>query len=281
MNHLVYITKSDGTSQLFEEGKLVSSLKRVGASDDVIDDIVKRVGEEIKPNMSTAEIYRRAFELLHKHSSPVAIKYSLRRAITDLGPDGFPFEQYVSRIFKLWGYETMTDQIVRGHCVEHEVDVVAWKDDSLAMVEAKFHNEFGLKSDLKVALYVKARYDDLVDIKFNFGDKERVLSEKWLVTNTKFTDRAIQYGSCANLKMIGWNYPAKGNLHEIIEQNGLHPVTVLMSLSVSEKKILIGEGVLTCIDLVNNSSILTKVGLTEDKINNVITESKIIVERAK
>ena len=39
MNHLVTITKSDGTQELFEEEKLVSSLKRVGASEDAISSV--------------------------------------------------------------------------------------------------------------------------------------------------------------------------------------------------------------------------------------------------
>ena len=77
-----------------------------------------------------------------------------------LARDGFPFEKFVARLFNVWGYDTITDQTVMGSCVDHEVDVVAWKGNDLAMVEAKFHNEFGLKSDSKVVLYVKARYDD-------------------------------------------------------------------------------------------------------------------------
>ena len=42
-----------------------------------------------------------------------------------------------------------------GHCVEHEVDVMAWNENKLIIAEAKFHNAIGLKSDLKVALMLK------------------------------------------------------------------------------------------------------------------------------
>ena len=64
MNHLIRITKSDGTTQLFEEEKLVSSLKRVGATPEAIDDIVDEVEKEMWEGIPTLEIYRRAFELL-------------------------------------------------------------------------------------------------------------------------------------------------------------------------------------------------------------------------
>lgn len=281
MNHLISITKSDGTTQLFEEEKLASSLKRVGASPEVVDDIVDEVEKEIWEGMPTTDIYRRAFVLLHKHSMPTAVKYSIRRALMELGPDGFPFERFVARIFKMWGYDTITDQNVLGGCVEHEIDVVAWKKDSLAMAEAKFHNEFGLKSDLKVALYVKARYDDLSDAVFDYGGEKRKLTERWLITNTKFTDRAIQYGTCKDLKMLGWNYPVKESLHDIIEQNGLHPITCMSTLTRDQKKDLIGRNVLVCIDIVGNPNVLHDIGVKPEDTEKILTEAQVIIEQAK
>ena len=135
---------------------------------------------EMKDGMHTSEIYGHAFALLRKHSMPMAIKYSLRRALSELGPDGFPFEKYVAKIFEAWGYETLTDQTVLGVCVTHEIDVVAWNKEKLMMVEAKFHNELGIKSDVKIALYMKARFDDLRGNMFNYGGVVRKLDEGWI-----------------------------------------------------------------------------------------------------
>ena len=89
------ITKSDGTKESFDEEKLIRSLKRVNASSQAIAEITDQVESELTEGVSTSEIYHRAFELLHKHSVPVAIKYSIRRAMMELGPDGFPFEKFV------------------------------------------------------------------------------------------------------------------------------------------------------------------------------------------
>ncbi|MCX6718768.1 MAG: ATP cone domain-containing protein, partial [Candidatus Taylorbacteria bacterium] len=279
--HLLTVTKSDGTKQLFEEEKLENSLKRVGASAEAIEDVVELVEKEMHDGMTTTEIYHRAFSLLKNHSHHVAIKYSIRRAMADLGPDGFPFEKFVARIFHQWRYETLTDQKVMGSCVEHEVDVVAWKDESLAMAEAKFHNEYGIKSDLKVALYVKARFDDIADNLFDYGGRKRKLNERWLFTNTKFTDKAITYGNCTGLKLIGWNYPDSGNLHEIIEQNGLQPITAITSLTRDQKKELIGRNVLVCMDLVGKPDILGEVMRNGEDKEKVLTEAQIIIEEAK
>ncbi len=154
----------------------------------------------------------------------------------------------------------------------HEVDVVAWNDKQLIMVEAKFHNEGGTKSDLKVILYVKARFDDLRKMKFDYG-KERDLDEAWLVTNTKFTSTAIEYGSCqGGIRMIGWNYPPVGNLHDMIIDSKLHPLTCLLSLNGREKKALLDQGIVMCKSLVENPDLLSAIGVQPDEIKKVIEE---------
>jgi len=281
MNHLVSVIKSDGTKQLFEEEKLIQSLKRVGANEEATEDIVDEIEKEMRDGMTTTEIYSHAFELLKKHSHHAAVKYSMRRAIFELGPDGFPFEKFVARIFNVWGYEAVTDQIVMGSCVDHEVDVVAWKDKELAMVEAKFHNEIGTKSDLKVVLYIKARCDDLSQSIFNFGGAERKLTERWLVTNTKFTDKAVKYGECNNLKMIGWNYPQEANLQKIIEKYSLHPITSLSSLSHNQKRDLIGRGALLCSDITKTPQFIHDIGADDAMTTKVLEECQVIIKLAK
>ena len=276
MNHLVYITKADGKKELFEESKLVESLKRVGGTDEIIDKVIELVSREIRDGMTTADLYSRAFKLLHQEARPVAVKYSLRRALTELGPNGFPFERFVAEIFKAWGYQTLTDQTVMGGCVPHEMDIVAWNDEKLIMVEAKFHNEFGIKSDVKVALYIKARFDDIRENMFDYGGKKRPLSEGWLVTNTKFTDQAIQYGECKGLKMVGWNYPKKGNLEHIIEELRLHPFTCLASLSNVHKKALLERGVILCRDISRAPHLLNEIGLDAAKTAEVLSEINLV-----
>lgn len=273
MNHLISITKADGKRELFEESKLVDSLKNAGGSDEIIEEILDHISKEMYDAMPTSEIYSRAFKLLRTHSMPMSVKYSLRRALSELGPDGFPFEKYISRIFQAWGYETLTDQTVLGVCVSHEMDIVAWNPQKLIMVEAKFHNELGMKSDMKVVLYIKARFDDLRATTFNYG-KVRKLDEGWLITNTKFTDQAIKYGECNGMKLLGWNYPVKGNLQDIIEELHLHPFTCLDSLSNVHKKALLAKGVILCTDILDNPHFLKEIGMGDVESNEVIVEAK-------
>ncbi len=269
----IYVIKANGTRELFDEKKLEFSLKRAGASSLSVNQIIAHVKAHLDKNITTHEIYRHAFELLHKDEQPVAIKYSLKRAIMELGPSGFPFEDFIAEIFRQKGYTAETGKIVRGFCVEHEVDVIAWNEEKLIMVEAKFHNELGIKSDLKVALYVKARFDDLRKMKFDYGGKDRELDEGWIITNTKFSSTAIEYGSCqGGMRMIGWNYPPVGNLHDMILESKLHPLTCLATLNGREKKSLLDKGVVLCRTLLENVDLLPAIGLNEVKSRRVLDE---------
>lgn len=267
----IYIVKADGKKELFDHTKLENSLLRAGADHESVDEIVSHVATELKEGMSTSQIYKHAFFLLAKKQKPIAMRYSLRRAIMELGPSGFAFEDFIAHILREKGYEALTGQVVLGGCVEHEVDVVAWNENELIMAEAKFHNELGIKSDLKVALYVKARMDDLKENVYFYG-KERKVDEGWLITNTKFTSTAIHYAECKGLTLIGWNYPKKGNLQDMIIDSGLHPITCLSSLSSAQKKMLLSRGIVLCKTLKEDSSIFRSLGIGEEKSKKIVEE---------
>lgn len=267
----IYIVKANGEKEIFNPSKLENSLIRSGADHATVDEIVRHVAAELKDGMSTSQIYKHAFFLLGKKQKPMAMRYSLRRAIMDLGPSGFPFEDFIAHVLREKGFEALTDQMVMGGCVEHEVDVVAWNENKLIMAEAKFHNELGIKSDLKVVLYVKARFDDLKENVYMYG-KERKLDEGWLITNTKFSSTAIHYAECKGLTLIGWNYPAQGNLQDMILDSGLHPITCLTTISASQKKSLLTRGIVLCKNLKDDPTLLRSLGFNDNKARKVIEE---------
>ncbi len=276
-----YVAKANGTRELFDQKKLERSLINAGASPNVAGHISDHITRELEDGMPTSMIFDHAFFLLDRMEKPASARYSLKRALAELGPSGFPFEKFIAEVFRARGFHVETNQFIKGSCAEHEVDLVAWNENKLVMAEAKFHNEIGLKSDLKVALYVKARFDDLKGKEFFYGRK-RKLDEGWLITNTKFTEKAIGYAGCAGLRLIGWNFPRQGNLHDAIEDVGLHPVTSLSSLSSAEKKMAIEAGVILCRDI-RNEALLHSLGISRDKVSKIMEESEIIcaTERKK
>lgn len=266
------VLKANGQSEPFDPSKLEMSLIRSKASPKIVSEIIEHISGEITDGTTTAQIYKHAFFLLHKMQKSAAKSYSLRHAIMNLGPAGFHFEKYIAEIFKSQGYTAETNQIVEGGCVEHEVDVVAWNEKRLIMTEAKFHNDQSQKTDLKVALYVKARFDDLLEATYNYGNKRRNATDSWLVTNTKFTSTAIEYGMCKGLTMIGWNFPGKGNLQDMIEDGDLAPITSLTSISKSELKMLLESNLVLSKQIRGNVTALVQAGLSPSRAEAIVAE---------
>ena len=269
----VIIEKASGEHEAFSPAKLKRSLTRSGASSAVADDIVTQVENVLEPGMTTKAIYSMAFSFLRKTDRPTAARYDLKRAIMDLGPSGYPFEEFVGAILREQGYDVEVGKLVSGKCVDHEVDVVATKGNEHFLIECKFHNRPGLKSNVKIPLYVKARFDDIV--REEKHSKEH-FDGCWVVTNTKFTSEAIKYGTCAGLKVLGWSHPKNEGIEAMIDRLGLHPVTCLTTLSKQHKRALIHDGVVLCRDA--NKKSLRKLGIPDNKIDRIMDECTGVCE---
>ena len=266
----ILIRKAGGDLEPFDPGKLIQSLQKAGAKEPDILKIVAEVEGKIREGMTTQDIYKYAFALLRKLARPVAARYSLKRAVMDLGPSGCPFEDFVAEIFRAKGYTAKTRQQVKGACVTHEVDLFAENKDRLIIGEAKFHNQLGTKSDLKVALYVGARIEDIRKKTAATGDRRTV--EGWLITNTKFTRSAVDYANCVNLNLISWSYPRYGNLHDLIQETQVHPLTALTSLTRLEKNTLMEKGVVLCRSIEDNRRQLELLGIPPKRIATILAE---------
>lgn len=273
MSSSTIITKASGEKAEFSSNKLEHSLRRAGASDKQIQLIVQKVISHLFEGITTKEIYHIAFEFLKNKTSPIAAKYKLKRAIMELGPSGFPFERYFAEILKHQGFKTRVGEIVKGHCVNHEVDVIAEKDEKHFMIECKFHNQSGYVCDVKIPLYIQSRFKDVEDTWGKLPGHKSKFHQGWVVTNTKFTTDAIQYGTCVRLHLVGWDYPIKGSLRDQIDEAGLYPVTCLTTISEAEKSKLLELNVVLCRDIHSNPSWLTRIGIAESRMEHILRES--------
>lgn len=269
----IVILKSTGVSEVFNEEKLIKSLEKSGASETEIEQTVRYVKSKLRNNMTTEDVYSLAYKNLNsiKKRNPNAIRYSLKKSVMNLGPTGFPFEKFIARIFRELGYSAKNGVVVQGHCIEHEIDIFAYDNKDVICIEAKFHNESHLRSDTKVALYVKSRFDDLIGQKIQIGNHERIITRGILITNTNFTDTAHNYVSCVNtFELISWNRPKEKSLLNYIETYKLYPIGVIPELSSREITQLINNDILTCIDLQRNFVILEKIGMRRSKQEIII-----------
>lgn len=270
-SHAVLVTKANGERELFFPEKLYTSLVRSGADSATADRITAHVASGLHDGDHTRDIYNRAFTELRRIERPMAARYSVKHALLELGPSGYPFEDYLAEIYRVQGYLTTTRVTVAGRCVTHELDIVAVRDDERFAAECKFHNNSGLKSDIKVALYVQARFEDIAA-----GAKPQSANDyttRMVITNTKFTEQAEIYSACVGLSLLSWDYPEKGNLRELIEETRIHPVSCITTLSSAHKKRLMERGVVLCRQVRERADELEKLGLPTRTIERVLTET--------
>jgi ATP cone domain len=266
------ITKASGTQETFSAEKLKHSLAKSGANEATIDNILFEIQSKLYDGISTKKIYQTAFSLLKKSNRSHAGRYNLKRAIMALGPSGFPFEKYMAAIFEWQGYKTQTQLFLQGACVTHEIDVLAENDTEFLLIECKYHNSVGIVSDVKIPLYIHSRYQDIVK-SWNKTSTTKPLN-CCLVTNTKFSSDAVAYGNCIGIKLLGWDYPTKKSLSTLIDKSGLYPITCLTTLTNKEKEFVLAAGTVLCTSLLQNETLLSKVGIGQSRVANIIAEIK-------
>lgn len=241
----LYIIKADGSKRRFSFKRLLKSIQKSGASRDSADKIAREVLRQL-PNEFTSN---RLYDLIHKNlkqtNRQVAQIYSLRRALADIPPD--IWEKYIAQLFEYYGYQTKWNVIIPGASVEHQVDVIAKKDNKTWLIECKHHYQYHRDTGLGEILQVQARLEDVQD-----GFKKKTTKYDfygaWLVTNTRFSDHNKRYADAKNIHLTGWQYPEQYSLERLIQDRAIYPVTILYT-DMKTKSTLMHNDVLTIQDL--------------------------------
>ena len=270
------ITKKSGHQVMFDESKLRLSLEGSGASLELINKVIEELYLTAHDGMSTHKVYKKAYSILVKLSHRTAGRYRLKNAIMELGPTGYPFEKFVGALIRNQGYKTTTGEIISGKCVNHEVDVVAENNSKLIVVECKFHHQGKGKSDVKIPMYIRSRFNDIFSQWQSEGKLKGRKFEGWLVTNTRFTEDAERFGKCSGLKLLSWDYPKGNSLKDMVDVSGLHPLTSLKSLTSKEKIHILEQGVVLCKEL--TEEILLRSNVNRRKFSRILEEARLISE---
>ena len=276
MKNTINIVKHSGDVVPFDAKKLINSLRRAKANEELIQQIVEEVNASLYDGMTTKQIYKMAFKMLKGKSSVSASRYKLKKAIMELGPTGFPFETFVAKILEQEGFQTQAGVIVQGHCVTHEIDVAALKDDKHYMIECKFHSDKGRFCDVKIPLYIQSRF---IDVERQWKMKpshDRKFHQGWVYTNTRFTTDAIQYAECIGLGLTSWDYPKNNSLKYRIDMAGLHPLTALTTMTKAEKTKLLDKGIVLCKELHETPTLLNEIGVDKTRHKKILEDSEAL-----
>ncbi len=221
----IWVVKESGEKEPFNKQKARNALRRAGLSAKESDEALSRLAPRLRQNITTKRIYSLLYEIIEEMRPEVSHRYNLKRALFDIGPEGYEFEDFISRLLETRGCRTEVRQRLAGKCVEHEIDVVAEKNGEAFAVECKFHNQYGTRCRIQTALYVYARFLDLRE-GARIGTCRRI-TRPYLVTNTKFSEDVIRYAECTGFPLLGWKYPFREGLETMIDKTRCYPVTVI------------------------------------------------------
>ena len=277
-----YIINSRNEKEDFSFHKVLRSARRSGASFPVAQAIAKQIEKEIYPGITTLEIFKRIKSLLSVKKPQAALKFSLREAMNNLGPTGFPFEKFVKEIFKNNGFEVEINQYISGISgVSYEIDLLVTKGKLMYIGECKYRHMAGERVDLRVALYNHARFLDIKNSSyFKKLEANKFKIRPMLVTNTKFTTHAVKYAEFQNTELLGWKYPKNQGLERLIEEKGLYPITILPSFKGILKKIFIQKGIMLAKDLIDIDIDLfsRKLRVPKKNLSLLVQEAKLLLK---
>ncbi|MCK5627341.1 restriction endonuclease, partial [Candidatus Bathyarchaeota archaeon] len=224
----IFVTKANGTREPFDNAKLVRTCRRMGATEETAHHIAKSIEARLFDGIETKNILRMIFVSMRKHKPILKHMIDLRKSLSLLRskPD---FELFIQLLLKEYGYDVVPNLIIRGKCVEHEVDALASKEGKTMIVEVKHHFDYHTPTGLDEARIARAVFEDATE-GHEIGSNDLGIDEVMIVSNTKLSGHAERYVNCRNIKHVGWSHPPKSDLQNLIEDKKLYPITILRGL---------------------------------------------------
>src|SRR5699024_2642804 len=149
---------------------------------------------------------------------------------------------------------------------------IADQDGATYLVECKFHCETKSVSSEKVTLYINSRFQDIQNNWNHDPNKTSHVKQGWLVTNTRFSLDALNYGECVGLQLLSWDYPEDNGIKHNVDAYTLYPITTLTTLTKHEKDQLIEKDIILTIELFDKSEALKDIGVSKTRIKRVLNE---------
>ncbi len=274
---MIWVTKADGTRQPFQREKVIRTCLRMRVSTEAAEAIVDKIEGRVYDGIPTKKILQMIFRYLKSYRPAVRHQIDLREAISMLRskPD---FERFVQLLLREHGYEVTSDQIVRGRCVEHEIDAVASLGGETFLVEVKHHYGHHTYTGLDVFREVRATFEDLTE-GYGLGVNSINFTKALVVCNTKSSKQASQYAKCRGIKHIAWKAPPERGLEQLIEEKRLYPITFLKGLDKGTRAKLADNEVLLLKQLIEGkiSKLGKRTGIQRKRLIELRKNAKEII----
>ena len=274
----IQVQKYSGDLVPFSESSLRQSLLNSGASKEDASKVYDLITKDLYDGIPTKELYEKAFKALKDIRTSVAARYSLKRALQQLGPEGFYFEKWVAKIFEVQGFDTITGQTLEGKStISHEIDVVVSNRKENIVCECKFRNDIDAKISVTTPMYFLSRFIDLKGKDFTFFNRNFLPTRVFLITNVFFTTDSIRFAEYYNIGLIGWNYPEAKSIKRLTDHFGLYPVTCLTNLTNDEERTLLSKNCILVRELIKNPVLLDHFKFSEERKKIILQEAQELV----
>jgi Holliday junction resolvase-like predicted endonuclease len=273
----VLVTKANGYKQPFDRNKVVQTCLRMGASPQVADKVAGMVERRLYAGISTREILQLTFRFMRKYKPTVKHLLDLRKGLSMMEPKP-EFETYIRTLLANSGYEVESNRILRGKCGEHEVDAIAKKDGVTYFVEVKHHYSYHTLTGLDESRIAQAILEDAND-GYLLGMSTLKIDRAMIVTNTRYSNHAIQYGSCKNILQIGWSSPHTLGLRDMVQNSALYPLSCLRGIRYETRMRLVNSGIVLVKQLLDadGSELARKAGLPKEVAFEIIGRAQASV----
>ena len=270
----IFVTKADGSKQLFDKEKVVKTSLRMGANRRIANEVADEVEARVHNGMPTSKVLQLIFRLLRKHTPTIQHFLDLRRGLSLMGSKP-EFERFVQILLAHHGFEVTPNRIIKGRCVGHEVDAIAKKEGVTYFVEAKHHSNYHTPTGLDESRIARAVLEDVSE-GFELGKNDVQIDRAMIVTNTRYSEHARRYGKCRDILQIGWSSPKTLALQNMIEEKKLYPLSCIKGLNSEVKMRLVNLGIVLMKQLVDEepSRIAMKTGVSLEKIQRMIEKAK-------
>jgi len=273
----VFVTKADGKKQLFDRQKVVKTCLRMGVNEEIAEAIAGKIEKSIYDGIETRKLLQMIFRRLSKYKPAIRYQVDLRKALSMMKskPD---FERFIRILLREHGYEVIPNQIVRGKCVEHEVDAIATKKDETYIVEVKHHSNFHTPTGLDVARIARAVFEDVTE-GFKLGLNDLRIDKAMIVCNTKLSQHAKHYVECRGIRHIGWSSPSNRDLQTMIEEKKLYPVPYLKGLNTKTREKLTSAGIILLKQLTAKSlrELRRETGIRKETLELIVKKARKIL----
>ena len=249
----------------------------MGATQETAEAIADEIESRLYDGITTRRILQMIYRRLKKHKPVMKLQTDLRRSLSLLrsAPD---FERYIQLLLSENGYKVTPNQIIRGRCVEHEVDAVATKDGKTCIVEVKHHYKYHTPTSLDVSRISRAVFEDLTE-GHQLGHNNLKIDYAMIVCNTKLSEHAKRYANCRNIKHISWSSPQNQDLQTMIETKKLYPITILKTLNPTTRNKLTSNGIILLNQLAGKNivELRRQTGISKQKLAPLIDSAKAIL----